>query len=391
MWQVKQLQTESAQNVRKAADVGSKADVLGQQNRLTKEQAQSTYDKYAGYTEDQLAQLKPEERQSFQNAKEILYPLEARKGQYKVITGKVGDQSMSLLQGPGGEFTDLAGNQVPEPTLKAFVADKTGAPKSAKVNRVGKSMVSITDPNGKTWTPDEIKEGEGGAEVQAIYKSELTAEDKERADAKEKAAQWYAHANYSDTLQTRRAIRALGLKASAADIKEWSKREDAANAAEEVYQEAAAVKVPTTTSDQKLLIQWVRSNNPSSSRLPDSEIKRGLAAGSYTTRAQNAWDQAVNGTLAPELHKDFLNDIRNAAISNREEADKLKEDYGLDDDTLKEIAQQNKAGGGGKPSSSKPSPQSHSFSVSAWKRANQNGDAEAAKAAAKAQGYTVVD
>jgi hypothetical protein len=228
----------------------------------------------------------------------------------------------------------ILGRNVPKPTL-------------AKPNWKGNSLVSVTDAEGDVWTPKELEEGKGSEKAQELYRSALKVQDDERKASKDKTDQWYAHANYSDTLQTRRAIRALGLKASAADIKEWSKREDMANAAEEIYQEAAAVKVPTTTSDQKLLIQWVRSNNPASSRLPDSEIKRGLAAGDYTTRAKNAWDLAVNGTLTPEIHKDFLGDIRNAAQSNREEADKLKEDYGLDDDTLKAIAQAQSGGSGG--------------------------------------------
>lgn len=350
--QIAMLNTPQAKAQREAQATGAqndaaaaKVDTKHIQNAATHENAQATYDKYAGMTQEQVAQLKPEDRQAFENAKSILYPQEARRGAYKVLTGKVGDQPLSLLQGPSGEFTDLAGAPVPEATLKAFVSDKT-APKAAKVNRVGKSMVSITDPNGKSWTPEEIKAGDGGAEVQAIYKSELVAEDKERADAKSKSDNWYAHADYSDILQTKRAIRALGLKANAADIKEWSKREDSANTAEEIYKEAAAIKEPTSTSDQKLLIGWVRSNNPGTTRLPDVEIKRGLKAGDYGTRITNAWDQAINGTLAPELHREYLADIRNAAVSNREEADHLKEEYGLDDDTLKAIAQANAPGGG---------------------------------------------
>jgi hypothetical protein len=246
-------------------------------------------------------------------------------------------------------------NYVPTAAQLVVLGRNVPAAKTAKATWKGNSLVDVVDSTGKAYTPEELEKGEGSEEAQELYKSALKVQDDERKASKEKADQWYSHANYSDTLQTKRAIRALGLKASAADIKEWSQKEDAANTAEEVYQEAAAVKVPTTTSDQKLLIQWVRSNNPRSSRLPDSEIKRGLAAGDYTTRAQNAWDQAAHGTLAPELHKDFLADIRNAAQSNREEADKLKEDYGLDDDTLKAIAGAQGGGpgkSGGKPSSS---------------------------------------
>jgi hypothetical protein len=243
-------------------------------------------------------------------------------------------------------------NYVPTPAEMAVLGRNVPAAKTAKATWRGNSLVDVVDSTGKAWTPEQLEDGEGSEEAQTLYKSALKVQDDERKTARDKSQQWYSHANYSDTLQTRRAIRALGLKASAADIREWSKREDAANSAEEIYQEAAAVKVPTTTSDQKLLIQWVRSNNPASSRLPDSEIKRGLAAGDYTTRAKNAWDLAVNGTLTPEIHKDFLGDIRNAAQSNREEADKLKEDYGLDDDTLKAIAQSANSGAGkpgGKP------------------------------------------
>jgi hypothetical protein len=37
-----------------------------------------------------------------------------------------------------------------------------------------------------------------------------------------------------------------------------------------------------------------------------------------------------------------------------------------------------------------PSPQTHSFSLSAWQRANPQGDANAAKADAQQKGYQVV-
>ena len=249
-------------------------------------------------------------------------------------------------------------NYVPTPAEMAVLGRNVPAAKTAKATWKGNSLVDVVDSTGKAWTPDQLAKGEGSEEAQTLYKSALKVQDDERATAREKSQQWYAHANYSDTLQTRRAIRALGLKADAAHIKEWSQREDAANTAEEVYQEASSVKVPTSTSDQKLLILWVRSNNPRSSRLPDSEIKRGIAAGSYKTRAQNAWDQATSGTLAPKLHKEFLADIRDAAQSNREEADKLKEEYGIDDDTLKQIAQAQSRGGNSVKNQGLPAPQS---------------------------------
>jgi hypothetical protein len=335
--EVKWYTSPEYQDQLKARQAGNEADLQGEQNRLTKEKAQATYDKYAGMSEDLFAKLPADRQQEFKNAKEILFP---RKN-----TG-----ATRLYELPDGTKDWFVPGEQPD---GAKASEKTPEPKPAKINWAGsgegRAMLDLVDHEGKTWTPDELAKGEGGAEIQALYKSGLKIQDESRKAAKDKAGQWYAHANYSDTLQTRRAIRSLGLKASAADIKEWSKREDMANAAEEIYQEASSVKVPTTTSDQKLLIQWVRSNNPASSRLPDSEIKRGLAAGDYTTRAQNAWDQATHGTLAPELHKDFLGDIRNSAQSNREEADKLKEDYGLDDDTLKAIAEAQGGKGGGKP------------------------------------------
>lgn len=306
---------------------------------------------YAQKLHEQQSAL-PDTEQRLRQLENVIVP-GGRRGAYKIITGSAGEKKMSVLQNTQtGEITDLSLNPLPEDVVNSFVADKTGAVKAAQVKRVGKSMVSITDADGNSWTPDQIKDGKGGVEVQALYKSELDAEDKERAEAREKAQQWYSHANYSDTLQTRRALRALGLKASAADIKNWSTVEAKANNTEEQYQEASnAAKKPTPTSDTKLLMTWVKSNVQGAGRMTTVEIQQGLKSGSFGTRLENDFDRATAGTFDPGYRADLIGDLRNAAQANRQKADELKEEYGLDDDTLKAIADA-QGKGGGKPESS---------------------------------------
>jgi hypothetical protein len=270
--------------------------------------------------------------------------------------GKAGDE----LKGAKDEIARQIQEHPDQPLTSsqmAILGRNVPTVKTAKPTWKGNSLVDVVDSSGKAWTPEQIEAGGGGEDVRGIYKAALKTQDDERKAAKEKDERWYAHANYSDALQTRRIIKTLGLRIdaseTAANIKEWAKWNDKANTAEQVYQEAASVKKPTSTSDQKLLIEWVRSNNPSSSRLPDSEIKRAIAAGGYGLKAKNAFSMAADGTMTPELHKDFLGDIRNAAQSNREKAEELKEGIPGGEDTLRAISDA-QAGGGGKTSGAKP-------------------------------------
>jgi hypothetical protein len=254
-----------------------------------------------------------------------------------------GTQRMTLsYNGKDGRWLDGNGQPIAGPPEGWQTAPKPSTTKPPKVNNVPgtHSILDITDSSGKTWTEAELAKGMGGDEVQSLYKTTLTAQDQARADAATKSQQWYAHANYTNGLEMERAANNLQLKVGAREITDWGKLDDVANADEGMYQRAIqqASPQPTATSDQALLIAWVRSNIQGAGRLNTTEIQQGLRAGSYGTKAQNAWDLATKGTLSPEIHNDFLNDIRNAAQVARDQADQYKKDHNIQDSDLSAIA-----------------------------------------------------
>jgi len=252
-------------------------------------------------------------------------------------------QRMTLsYNGKTAQWLDANQQPVAGPPSGWVVAPKPSVTKPPKVtNAPGtKRILDITDSDGTTWTPDQLARGEGGEQVQSLYRGTLAAQDAERQAAKEKSDQFYAHADYSNALQINRMITALDLKVNAADITNWKKLDDAANTNEGMYERALkqSYPAPTPTSEQALLISWVRSNVAGAGRLNTTEIQQGLRAGSYGLKAQNAWDIVTTGTLAPELHNDFVNDIRNAAQASRDEADKYKTEHNISDADLQAIA-----------------------------------------------------
>lgn len=296
-----------------------------------------------------------------------------------------GEHQTYSQNGKTGQWMDGLGQPVSGPPGGWVVAPKASStPHPAKPTWKGNTLVDVVDPTGKTWTPAEMSKGQGGEEVQALYHSAIAAQDTERKAAADKSAQWYAHADYSNHLQVGRMIDALNLKVNAADIGNWKKLDDTANTNEGMYQRAIkqSYPAPTATSEQALLISWVRSNVAGAGRLNTTEIQQGLRSGSYGLKAQNAWDVATTGTLAPELHNDFVNDIRNAAQASREEADKYKTEHNIADADLDAIAEAEKK-------SATPASKGFVDVASAMSKPKYKGkpEAEIVKEI-KAQGYT---
>jgi len=132
-----------AQQQRQTATTMQQAGGVNAQNTLTHEQAQQTYDKYAGYTPEEMGKLPAAEQQSFRNAQAILRP-ESRgntaKANVQWLTDASGKQH--AFEVVNGQFVPVEGAEGMQPPAKA----STAKPVRAFVNRGGKITSVLLDP-----------------------------------------------------------------------------------------------------------------------------------------------------------------------------------------------------------------------------------------------------
>ncbi|WP_047495675.1 hypothetical protein [Terriglobus sp. TAA 43] len=141
-------------------------------------------------------------------------------------------------------------------------------------------------------------------------------------------------------------------------------------------------------------------------RINDAEINRaGPAVGSEFRKLDNLINRIGTGkpsdaqlreassivdSLISNRHSAYLQGVRAVAANTGLDPDKVTVFDRDGNITPLAAAVGGGAGGSARGGGGNASPQTHTFSLSAWKAANPRGDANAAKAAAEAQGFTVV-
>lgn len=108
-------------------------------------------------------------------------------------------------------------------------------------------------------------------------------------------------------------------------------------------------------------------------------------------RGEEAWQalQAQRGNLMgrPEITRNVLSGLRDRLIKLNSADAMVLSGHGMDTSGAGGVGPTPPPGGA--PSAGSPSPETHMFDLAAWKTANPKGNADAAKAEAKRQGYTV--
>lgn len=109
------------------------------------------------------------------------------------------------------------------------------------------------------------------------------------------------------------------------DQEQYTKAAEDATSKRQQYENARGLlDDPTRKTDLELVFSWVRSNVQGAGRMTNTEINQAAQVGSFGQRIQNAWSQATTGKLAPEIEKQFIDDIHRAYLSSQKAADDLR-------------------------------------------------------------------
>ena len=105
---------------------------------------------------------------------------------------------------------------------------------------------------------------------------------------------------------------------------QWTKAAEDARSKKQAYENASGLLADNTRqTDLELVYAWVRANVQGAGRMTNTEIQQTATAGSFGERVKNQISQAATGRLAPELEKQFMDDIKRSYDNSQKEADDL--------------------------------------------------------------------
>lgn len=356
--QIASLNTPQAQQQRATQATQGQVESAHAGNSLTHEQAQATYDKYAGMTEEQLGKLPQAEQDKFRNARAVLAPQPKASSTAKEYTSPDGKQQNYFV--PGSEPEGWNAYNRPSASAKpvrAFV--KEGGkltsvlidpatnkkipgsenpdiqPPSSLEGRVTSGYYHYVDSDGNLHQIAEqhssvpISQGGGGHAAPTATPATTPAAPvtggttaapttptrRERTPSTTQTAA--PHATPAGTSTGTPGDRVLGHKGTTEEVA----AKKLADTRETAFREAMGrLKNPTPIGDKGIVFDWVRSQVAGAGRMTNTEIQQAYSAGSLDQRASSTMKRFFDGTMDNGLRRQMVNDIGESARAARMQA-----------------------------------------------------------------------
>lgn len=346
-------------------------------NTLTHEQAQATYNKYAGKTEEEMAALPQEEQAAFNNARAVLMPPGGTKGTTRLYVSPDGKSKEWYIPGqepkdwnatgtgtaakpvrawrkmPDGKFvSELLDPETNQPI--AGTENGSIAPPASLSGRISQGFHYWVDDDNKlhqtpeTRTSTPTAGAEGGA---APQQATPVASQKPPAPSPASAAATppaptppaasvaarpparspQATAPKSTNVPRGTHDTILGQVRSP----EETTAKKLADTRETAFHEAIDhAKHPTPTGDKAIVFDWVRSQVAGAGRMTNTEIQQAYSAGTLEQQAATYLKKATDGTMDDTIRKNMINDIGISAREARKQANSYKKSPadGISDD-----------------------------------------------------------
>lgn len=295
-------------------------------------------------------------------------------GAYKVNSINTSDSDIALLKKYGtGDFSDVKpGQSLSGPDANRWIAEVA----AARANQAAQDKVSLLEDEDKA-AKMEISQKEAIAPAKKKFATYVDPHDPNSViDAWDRMQE--AAANGDKDAQD--AVANLPMDAD--KIAQYqTQREDSIETAR------ARIAAGQATPTDLRVLQWQLNGAQRAMGTAQTNLNRLLGIQAQIS-AKNTPSGVVQALLQQNGFKDAA-DLNSQIEQETQDYNQAKTNF---DDYNESLTNYRKQRGVAPPPtpSNKPSPQTHNFSISAWKKANPKGDPAKAKAAAAAQGYKVI-